>query len=65
MLVASEEATSGSVMQNDERISALSSGREPPLLLRRRAEVGEHLHVAGVGRGAVERDRTPAAGSTR
>ena len=34
--------------------------REPPLLLLRRAEVGEHLHVAGVGCGAVERDRGQA-----
>ncbi len=62
--VASDDATSGSVMQNDERISAVSSGSQPLLLLRGRAEVGEHLHVAGVGRRAVERDRAPGAGSS-
>ena len=55
MLVASEDATSGSVIANDERISPSSSGCSQRLLLLRGAEHGEHLHVAGVRRGAVQR----------
>ncbi len=54
MLVASEEATPGSVMQKAERISPSSSGVEPALALLGRAEVQEHLHVARVRRVAVE-----------
>ena len=53
MLVASEEATSGSVMQNAERISPSSSGSSQRSLLLVGAEVQQHLHVAGVGRVAV------------
>ena len=54
MLVASEDATSGSVMQNAERISPSSSGVEPAALLLLRPVALERLHVAGVGRRAVE-----------
>ena len=54
MLVASEDATAGSVMQNAERISPASSGFSQRCLLRRRSEAVEDLHVAGVRRGAVE-----------
>ena len=57
MLVASEEATSGSVMQNAERICAVQQRPQPALLLLRAAELGQQLHVAGVRRGAVERRR--------
>ena len=51
--VASELATNGSVIAKHERISPSSSGPQELLLLQRRAELGEDLHVAGVGRGAV------------
>ncbi len=54
MFVASEEATSGSVMQNAERILPSSSGPSQRALLLVGAEVQQHLHVAGVGRVAVE-----------
>ena len=57
MLSASEDATSGSVMEYAERMVPSSSGVEPPLLHRRAGEVGEHLHVAGVRGGAVHRLR--------
>ena len=53
MLVASDDATHGSVIAKHERISPSSNGAQPLLLLERRAELGEDLHVAGVGRGAV------------
>ena len=55
MLVASDEATSGSVMQNADRIVPSSSGASQRSLLLGGAELGEHLHVAGVGGGAVQR----------
>ena len=55
MLVASEEATSGSVMQNAERICPSSNGLSQRVALLRGAELGQQLHVAGVGGGAVER----------
>ena len=57
MLVASEDATSGSVIANAERISPGQQRLEPPLLLLLGAEQGQHLHVAGVGRLAVDRLR--------
>ena len=52
MLVASEEATSGSVMQKAERISRPAAARASAAL-RVGAEVQQHLHVAGVGGVAV------------
>ena len=55
MLVASDEATSGSVMQNADRISAVQQRLQPPLALLGAAELGEHLHVPGVRRRAVQR----------
>ena len=55
MLRASEDATSGSVIANAERISPSSSGRSHCVLLLVGAELRQHLHVAGVGRGAVDR----------
>ena len=55
MFVASERATSGSVIANAERISPSSSGSQPLLLLLGGAEQVQQLHVAGVRRGAVER----------
>ena len=54
MLVASDEATAGSVIRKAERISPASSGLQPLVLLLRRAVAVEDFHVAGVGRGAVE-----------
>jgi len=54
MFVASDEATSGSVMQNDERMRPFEQGLEPALFLLWRAVVPEKLHVAAVGRVAVE-----------
>ena len=63
MLVASEEATSGSVIVNAERIRPSSSGSSHSLALRRRCRTEQHLHVAGVGGVAVEdqwRDRRTA-----
>jgi hypothetical protein len=53
MLVASDEATPGSVMANAERISPSSSGTSHCSFCSS-VPNGEHLHVAGVGRGAVE-----------
>ena len=55
MFVASLDATHGSVIAKHERISPSSKRLQPLLLLQRRAELGEDLHVAGVGRGAVRR----------
>ena len=55
MLVASDEATSGSVMQNAERISPSSSGRSHCSRCSLGAELGQQFHVAGVGGGAVQR----------
>ena len=54
MLVASLDATAGSVIANAERISPASSGVNHRVLLLGRAVPGEHFHVAGVGRRAVE-----------
>ena len=54
MLVASEDATSGSVMQKALRISARSSGSSHCCLLLLGAVLEQHLHVAGVGRVGVE-----------
>ena len=55
MLVASLDATHGSVIAKHERISPLSSGLQPLLLLQRGTELRQDLHVAGVGRRAVRR----------
>ena len=55
MLVASELATPGSVIAKQERISPSSSGSSHSRLLVGRPELGQDLHVAGVGRGAVGR----------
>ena len=55
MLVGSLLATSGSVMATHERISPARSGLSQLLLLLGRAEEGQHLHVAGVRRRAVDR----------
>ena len=52
---------SGSVIEKHERISPSSSGCEPALLLLLGAVLGDDLHVAGVGGGAVEDDRRDAA----
>ena len=63
MLVASEEATPGSVIANAERIRPSSSGSSHSRLLRLAAVAQQHLHVAGVGGVAVEdqrRDARPA-----
>ena len=54
MLVASEEATSGSVIAKAERILPSSSGSSHCFLCSGGAVALEHLHVAGVGRRAVE-----------
>jgi hypothetical protein len=54
MLVASLDATPGSVMAKPERISPSSSGTSHCFLLLRRAVAHQHFHVAGVGRVAVE-----------
>ena len=54
MLVASEEATSGSVMQKQERISPASSGFSHCAFCSSRPVARQHLHVAGVRRRAVE-----------
>ena len=54
MLVASLDATAGSVITKAERISPASSGFEPLLLVRVAAVTLDRLHVAGVGRGTVE-----------
>ena len=55
MLVASELATSGSVIANAERISPSSSGVSQRSFCSSCAELVQHLHVAGVGRRAVAR----------
>ena len=57
MLVASDEATSGSVIANADRISPPSNGSSHCFFCSARAEQVQHLHVAGVRRGAVERGR--------
>ena len=54
MLVASEEATSGSVIVNALRIRASQQRLEPLRALLVGAVLQQHLHVAGVGRVAVE-----------
>ena len=53
MLVASLEATAGSVIANAERISPASSGSSQRRLCSRRAEALEQLHVARVGGAAI------------
>ena len=50
MLVASEEATSGSVIANADRISPSSSGCSQRFCCSGVPNVREHLHVAGVRR---------------
>ena len=68
MFVASEDATSGSVIENAERIVALEHRLQPALLLLGRPEQGQELHVAGVRRRAVDRlgrDPRVAAGDLR
>ena len=60
MLVASEEATAGSVIRKAERISPSSSGFSQRVLLLGRAVAMQHFHVAGVGGRAVEHLRGPA-----
>ena len=55
MLVASLLATSGSVIAKAERISPSSSGSSQVPLLLVGAEQVQQLHVAGVGRLAVDR----------
>jgi hypothetical protein len=54
MLVASEEATAGSVIAKHERISPRSRGSSHSLLVFVGAVALQHLHVAGVGGVAVE-----------
>ena len=53
MLVASELATSGSVIAKPERISPSSSGRSQRSCCSAVPKCVQHLHVAGVGRRAV------------
>ena len=68
MFVASDEATSGSVIENAERIRPSSSGFEPTRLLLLGAEQRQQLHVAGVRRRAVDRlggDPEAATGDLR
>ena len=57
MLVASDDATAGSVIANADRIRPSSSGSSHSLALLLGAVAQQHLHVAGVGRVAVEDDR--------
>ena len=57
MLVASEEATSGSVMANAERISPASKGFSQRLFLHFCAVAQDRLHVASVRGAAVEHFR--------
>ena len=54
MFVASDEATSGSVIENADRVRPSSSGSSQRVLLLLGAEARQQLHVAGVGRRAVE-----------
>ena len=54
MLVASLDATAGSVMAKPERISPSSSGASQRSFCSSRAVAHQHLGVAGVGRAAVE-----------
>ena len=54
MLVASDDATSGSVIAKPERISAASSGSSQRCFVLVAAVAREHFHVARVGRAAVE-----------
>ena len=68
MLVASLLATLGLGHAEAGADLALEQRHEPALLLLGRAEHRQHLHVAGVGRGAVERlgrDLDAAAGQLR
>ncbi len=68
MFVASDEATSGSVIAKPERISASSSGASQRCFVRVAAVAREDLHVARVGRAAVEdlgRDERAAHQSRR
>ena len=68
MLVASDDATSGSVIANAERISPSSSGSSHCSFCSGRAEQVQRLHVAGVGRLAVDRlggDHRRPAGDLR
>jgi hypothetical protein len=58
MLVASDEATCGSVIRKAERISPRISGASLLLLLQCAVAV-KHLHVAGVGSRAVEDFASP------
>ena len=57
MLVASDEATAGSVIRKAERISPSISGFSHLRLLLLAAVALQHFHVAGIGRGAVEHFR--------
>ena len=54
MFVASEEATSGSVIAKHERMSPASSGSSHCRFCSGRAVADQHFHVPGVGRRAVE-----------
>ena len=54
MLVASDEATAGSVIRKAERISPFEQRLQPLLLLLGRAVALQHFHVAGVGRRTIE-----------
>ena len=63
MLVASDDATSGSVIANADRMRAVEQRGEPALLLLGGAEHRQHLHVAGVRGRAVERRRREVAGA--
>jgi hypothetical protein len=56
MLVASDDATSGSVIAKAERISPASNGSSQRFLFGR-AVAHEHFHVARVGGGTVENFR--------
>ena len=60
MLVASDDATAGSVIRKAERISPSISGRSHLRFCSLVAVAHEHFHVAGIGRGAVEHFRGPA-----
>ena len=54
MLVASDDATSGSVIAKQDRIRPASSGSSQLLALRLGAVAHQHFHVAGVRRRTVE-----------
>ena len=57
MWVASEEGTSGSVIANEDRTRPSSKGSSHSLRCCSLPNSEEHLHVPGVGGGAVERGR--------